>query len=85
MKKKNGLTENQKKFKDEYYKNPYICIELYNNLISINPSFLGYSNEIDSGYPKPPEYLVNYQNNFEYLIFLAFLPVDFDQKIPFEV
>ena len=66
MKKKNGLTENQKKFKDEYYKNPYICMELYNNLININPSFLGYSNETESGFPKPPEYLAEYQRNFNY-------------------
>ena len=66
MKKINGLTENQKKFKDEYYKNPYICMELYNNLISINPSFLGYSNEVESGFPKPPVYLTEYQRNFDY-------------------
>ena len=66
MKKKNGLTENQKKFKDEYYKNPYICLELYNNLISLNPSFLGYYNDVDSGFPKPPDYLTDYQNNFNY-------------------
>ena len=42
MKKKNGLTKNQKKFRDEYYKNPYICMELFNNSSSTNVSFLGF-------------------------------------------
>ena len=41
-------------------------MELYNNLININPSFLGYSNETESGFPKPPEYLAEYQRNFNY-------------------
>ena len=41
-------------------------MELYNNLISINPSFLGYSNEVESGFPKPPVYLTEYQRNFDY-------------------
>ena len=65
MKKKNGLTKNQKKFKDEYYKNPYICMELFNNSSSTNVSFLGYSSDGTGGFPSPPPYLTEYQANFE--------------------
>ena len=57
MKKKNGLTEKQRKFRNEYYKNPYICMELFNNSSSTNVSFLGYSSNGTGGFPAPPQYL----------------------------
>ena len=57
MKKKNGLTEKQRKFKDEYYKNPYICMELFNNSSSTNVSFLGFSNYGTGGFQNTLQYL----------------------------
>lgn len=65
MKKKNGISVKQRKFRDEYYKNPYICLELFNNSSTTNVSFLGYSSNGTSGFPAPPEYLKDYQTNFE--------------------
>lgn len=66
MKKQNGLTEKQRKFKDEYYKNPYTCMEIYGNDLSVDPSFLGYTNVPRLDLPEPPEYLKEYQNNCSY-------------------
>lgn len=59
MKKENGLTEKQKKFKKEYYKNPFLCEDINTNNVW-NHSFLGYDNE-----HTPPEYLQDYLADFE--------------------
>ena len=66
MNKKNSLSEKQLKYYKEYYKNPYTVFEIVNNLESVEPSFLGFSNNVNSGFPKPPVYLQEYQNNHSY-------------------
>lgn len=59
MKKENSLTTSQLKFKNEYYKNPYMCEDI-NMAWSYSTSFLGY----DVNHPAP-DYLQNYVANFE--------------------
>lgn len=59
MKKENSLTPNQIKFKNEYYKNPYLCEDI-NMAWSYSTPFLGF-NESNPA----PDYLQDYVNNFE--------------------
>ena len=66
MIKKNAITDSQLKYYREYYKNPFTLNEILNNMEVIEPSFLGFSNTENSGFPKPPIYLQEYQNNHTY-------------------
>lgn len=66
MNKKHSLNEKQLQYYKEYYKNPYKVFEILNNLEVGEPSFLGYSNVQASGFPKPPVYLQEYQDNHDY-------------------
>lgn len=59
MRKENSLTTSQLKFKNEYYKNPYLCEDI-NMAWSYSTGFLGY----DENYPAP-DYLQDYVHNFE--------------------
>ena len=66
MNKKHALSEKQLQYYNEYYKNPFTLNEILNNMEVIEPSFLSFSNNENSGYPVPPVYLQEYQNNHSY-------------------